>query len=203
MRVAEILKLSADLRKTDCKGEAKRLCERLQLDPKLRVDELSFGNRKKVAVVCALQHEPRLLILDEPTGGLDPLMQKEFFDILKEKNRDGTTVFLSSHVLSEIQKNCRQAAIIREGKIIVYGSVEELARTSTKRVSVFGEIRPERLSGVRDLQYADGSVSFLYRGDTRELLKCLNEGTVTDFTVSEPDLEDIFMHYYSDGGDRK
>lgn len=203
MKVREILKLSAELRKKDCKAEAKRLCERLQLDTGLRVDELSFGNRKKVAVVCALQHEPQLLILDEPTGGLDPLMQKEFFDILKEKNRNGTTVFLSSHVLSEIQKNCHEAAVLREGKIIAQGSVEALSRTNAKRVCVCGEIRLDKLSGVRDLQQADGSVSFLYRGDTSELIRCLSEGAVTDFTVSEPDLEDIFMHYYTDGGERK
>ena len=203
MKVREILKLSAELRKKDCKAEAKRLCERLQLDTGLRVDELSFGNRKKVAVVCALQHEPQLLILDEPTGGLDPLMQKEFFDILKEKNRNGTTVFLSSHVLSEIQKNCHEAAVLREGRIIAQGSVEALSRTNAKRVCVCGEIRLDKLSGVRDLQQADGSVSFLYRGDTSELIRCLSEGAVTDFSVSEPDLEDIFMHYYTDGGERK
>ena len=100
MRVRDILKLSADLRKTDCRGEAVRLCERLELDTSKKVEELSFGNRKKVGIVCALQHEPQLLILDEPTSGLDPLMQREFFAILRERNKKGTTVFLSSHVLS-------------------------------------------------------------------------------------------------------
>lgn len=105
MKVKDVLKLSADLRKKDCTTEAKRLCERLQLDTGRRVAELSLGNRKKVAIVCALQHMPELLILDEPTGGLDPLIQKEFFDILQERNKAGTTIFLSSHVLSEIQRN--------------------------------------------------------------------------------------------------
>ena len=93
MRVKDMLKLSADLRKMNCTGDAKILCERLHLDETRKVDELSFGNRKKVAIVCALQHRPELLILDEPTGGLDPLMQKEFFDILRERNEEGTTVF--------------------------------------------------------------------------------------------------------------
>ncbi|MDY4953702.1 MAG: ABC transporter ATP-binding protein, partial [Candidatus Onthomonas sp.] len=83
MRVRDVLKLSADLRKTDCRRASRRLCERLQLDPSRKVDELSFGNRKKVAIVCALQHNPKLLILDEPTSGLDPLMQREFFSILR------------------------------------------------------------------------------------------------------------------------
>ena len=106
MRVKDVLKLSADLRKKDCTAEAELLCERLQLDVSRKIDDLSFGNRKKVAIVSALQHRPKLLILDEPTGGLDPLMQKEFFDILRERNREGATIFLSGHILSEIQRNC-------------------------------------------------------------------------------------------------
>lgn len=112
MRVKEVIKFSADLRKTDCSEEAKNLCERLELDTSKRMDQLSFGNRKKVAIVCALQHCPQLCILDEPTGGLDPLMQREFFEILKERNSNGATVFLSSHILSEVQRNCTKAAII-------------------------------------------------------------------------------------------
>ena len=91
MKVKDILKLSADLRKKNCAAESKSLCERLQLDRNRKVDELSFGNRKKVAIICALQHRPELLILDEPTGGLDPLMQREFFEIIRERNRQGTT----------------------------------------------------------------------------------------------------------------
>ena len=92
-----------------------------------KVDELSFGNRKKAGIVCALQHKPRLCILDEPTSGLDPLMQREFFEILKERNREGATVFLSSHILSEVQHNCTRAAVIRGGSIIACDSVEALA----------------------------------------------------------------------------
>ena len=94
MRVKDILKLSADLHKKNCKAEADILCERLQLDVQKKVEELSFGNRKKVGIVCALQHNPRLLILDEPTSGLDPLMQREFFEILQERNQKGATIFL-------------------------------------------------------------------------------------------------------------
>ena len=106
MRVKDVISLSANLRKKDCKAEAEILCERLQLDTGKKVEELSFGNRKKVAIVCALQHNPKLCILDEPTSGLDPLMQREFFDVLDEKNEKGTTIFLSSHILSEIQNHC-------------------------------------------------------------------------------------------------
>lgn len=112
----------------NCAAESNSLCERLQLDRNRKVDELSFGNRKKVSIICALQHRPELLILDEPTGGLDPLMQREFFEIIRERSRQGTTVFLSSHILSEVQHNCSRAAIIREGRIIACDSVDTLAK---------------------------------------------------------------------------
>lgn len=201
MKVKDILRLSADLRKKDCTEEAKTLCERLQLDTSRKVDDLSFGNRKKVAIVCALQSNPDLLILDEPTGGLDPLMQKEFFEILKERNTNGTTIFLSSHVLSEIQRNCTCAAIIRDGKIIACDSVEALAKTSAKRVTIHGTVEFERLAGIRDIKITEDSVSFLYSGNMNNLLKALSSGQVNDLTVTEPDLEEVFLHYYEKDGD--
>lgn len=201
MKVKDILRLSADLRKKDCTEEAKTLCERLQLDTSRKVDDLSFGNRKKVAIVCALQSNPDLLILDEPTGGLDPLMQKEFFEILKERNTNGTTIFLSSHVLSEVQRNCTRAAIIRDGKIIACDSVEVLAKTSTKRVTVHGAVELDRLYGIRDIKSTQDSVSFLYSGNMNSLLEALSSGQVNDLTVTEPDLEEVFLHYYEKDGE--
>lgn len=202
MKVKDVLKFSADMRKMNCTEEARKLCDRLQLDPSRKVDELSFGNRKKVAIVSALQSQPELLILDEPTGGLDPLMQREFFDIIRERNKSGVTVFLSSHVLSEIQRNCTRAAIIREGKIIACDSVDALAKTNTKRVTVHGSAELEGLDGVRDRMDMDGSISFLYSGDINILLERLLAGHVSDLTVSEPDLEEVFLHYYEKEGDR-
>ena len=202
MRVKDVLKLSADLRKTDCREEAARLCQRLQLDENRKVEELSFGNRKKVAIVCALQHRPKLLILDEPTSGLDPLMQREFFEILQDRNREGTTVFLSSHVLSEIQNHCRRAAIIREGRLIACDTVDALSQTNAKRVAVQGSVDLNGLSGVRDKQQTAEGVSFLYSGDMGDLIHALSVGKVRDLTISEPDLEEIFMHYYEKDGER-
>ncbi len=201
MKVKDILELSADLRKKDCSKEAGKLCERLQLDTSRKVDDLSFGNRKKVAIVCALQSNPNLLILDEPTGGLDPLMQREFFEILKERNREGTTIFFSSHVLSEVQRNCTRAAIIRDGKIIACDSVEVLSKTSAKRITVHGAVDLEHLGGMRDIKYAEDSVSFLYSGDMNSLLRTLSSGQVSDLTVTEPDLEEVFLHYYEKDGE--
>lgn len=203
MKVREVLKLSADLRGVPCEKQAQTLCERLQLDPARKVEELSFGNRKKVGIVCALQHNPRLLILDEPTSGLDPLMQREFFEILRERNQAGTTVFLSSHVLSEIQRNCSRAAIIREGKLIACNSVDALAQTSAKRITVRGSFDPTGLSGVRDAQKTPEGINFLYSGTINALIQCLARQDLEDLTVAEPDLEEIFMHYYTDGGKAK
>lgn len=201
MKVKDVLRLSADLRKRDCTSEANLLCERLQLDVTRKVEELSFGNRKKVAIVCALQHIPELLILDEPTGGLDPLMQKEFFDILQERNKEGATVFLSSHVLSEIQRNCTRAAIIRDGRIIACDSVEALSKTNAKRVSIHGIVNLELLDGIRDRKDSGDSVSFLFSGDMNYLVHTLAACQITDLTVTEPDLEEIFLHYYEKAGD--
>lgn len=200
MKVKDVLKLSADMRKKDCTAESKMLCERLQLDTSRKIDELSFGNRKKVAIVCALQHRPELIVLDEPTGGLDPLMQKAFFDILRERNREGTTILISSHVLSEIQRNCTRAAIIRDGRIIACDSVEALSKTNAKRITVHGAIDLEHLSGIRDRKDSEDSISFLYSGDMNSLLRALSCGQVTDLTVTEPDLEEVFLHYYEKEG---
>lgn len=203
MRVREVLRLSAGLRKKDCTDEAKRLCDRLELDCSKRVETLSFGNRKKVGIVCALQHNPRLCILDEPTSGLDPLMQREFFSILKERNAQGTTVFLSSHVLSEIQRYCTGAAIIREGKLIACDRVEALSQTNAKRVHIQGAVDLSGLQDIRDLQRTENGVSFLYGGDINALMKRLAEYPIQDLSVGEPDLEEIFLHYYLEEGETK
>ena len=201
MRVKDIIKLSADLRKTDCSRNASILCDRLALDTEKKVEQLSFGNRKKLGIVCALQSHPRLCILDEPTSGLDPLIQREFFTILKEQHAQGTTIFLSSHILSEIQRYCTDAAIIREGKIIVCDSVAALSQTNAKRVHIqtqSNSLHMENflLNGIRDLQQSEHGISFLYSGEINELLSFLAAHPIQDLTIAEPDLEEIFMHYY-------
>ena len=178
MKVKDVLRLSADLRKVPSKIYGLDLCERLQLDPSRKVDALSLGNRKKAAIVCALQHKPPLLILDEPTSGLDPLIQQEFFQILTEHNRDGATIFLSSHVLSEIQHHCTSAAIIREGRIVHSGPMADLIRSAAKRITL-RTANPDALSnlaalpGVHNLQRQDCAASFLYSGDINQLVAAL------------------------------
>ena len=126
MRVSQVIRLSADLRKKDCRAEAAELCRDLELDTRKKIRELSLGNRKKVSIVCAMQHRPRLYVLDEPTSGLDPLVQRAFWSQVERRRHEGAAVFLSSHVLYEVQRYCDRAAIIREGRLVVEGTTEEL-----------------------------------------------------------------------------
>ena len=122
-------------------------------------------------------------------------MQREFFEIIRERNSRGATVFLSSHILTEVQHNCSRAAVIREGRIIACDSVDALGNSNAKRISVTGQVDLGGLEGIRDLK--EGSTtSFLFSGDMNLLLNKLAQGNVSDLSVSEPDLEEIFLHYY-------
>lgn len=200
MKVSEIITLSARMRRKECSKQAKLLCERFELDTKRKVEELSLGNRKKLSIICALQHKPKLYICDEPTSGLDPLMQREFFEVLKEKNAQGATVFLSSHVLSEIGRHCRHAAVVREGKIIANGTVEELTASTAKRVVLHGIVDVPNLEGMIDVEKNGNHISFLYAGEIPRLISALNGLQIEDMSISEPDLEEMFMHFY--GGEQ-
>ena len=205
MKVKDVIKYSADLRCKNCKDKSAELCERLGLDLMKKVDELSLGNRKKVGIVCAIQHSPKLLILDEPTSGLDPLMQREFFNILKEENEAGSTIFFSSHILSEVQNYCKSAAFIKDGRIIMSDKVENLEQTGTKKVTVTGIKDISDISSLRgvdmvdsegqDKNHADTHI-FFYNGDLNPLLSVLAGENLKDITITEPSLEEIFINYY-------
>jgi len=181
MKVKEVVRFAARARGMDCTKEANRICEILEVDREKRVQELSLGNRKKVSIVCAMQHKPKLLILDEPTSGLDPLMQEAFFKLILEYNRQGTTCFLSSHVLSEIKRYCQNAAIIKDGAVIRQDTVENLARTNVRRVKVRHDGQEEE---------------FVYTGEMGALLHRLSGMNVEDLLIEEPLLDEVFMHYY-------
>ena len=200
MRVSELLAFSANLRGVDCREEAARLCARLELDTTKKIEQLSLGNRKKVGIVCALQHKPCLYILDEPTSGLDPLMQKEFYTILKERNEEGATVFLSSHVLSEIGRYCKGAAVIREGRILVSDRVDRLGHTGVKRITLRGVRELPVLEGAKDVQLENDTANFLYSGNPVGLMKQLCTLSFEDVSICDPDLDEVFMHYYAKEG---
>lgn len=183
MKVRDVIRFAADMRKKDCREEAAMLCERFLIDENKKIEELSLGNRKKVSIVCAMQHRPKLFILDEPTSGLDPLMQADFFKLLTEYNRAGATCFLSSHVLSEVRRYCRHAAIIKDGRLICTDTVENLTKTNAKRVRVVKDGREEE---------------FVWKGDLNQLLAGFAGHDVSDILIEEPELDEIFMHYYEE-----
>ncbi len=197
LRVREVIKLSADLHGYPRNGDAKQLCERFDLAMDKRVEELSMGNRKKLSIVCAFLHKPDLYVLDEPSSGLDPLMQQEFFKLLHERKKDGATVFLSSHILSEVQRHCERAAIIRDGKIIACDTVETLSSSTARRVLIHGVTELPQLEGILNPVILDDSVSFLFQGNAQALISAMQGLPLTDISIHEPDLEDVFLSRYS------
>ncbi len=203
MRAVDLLKYSASFYKMDPKAAEKRINELAQLfdlDLKKKIDDLSYGNKKKVGIIQGLAHSPKLIILDEPTGGLDPLIQQQFFHLLKEENTKGATVLFSSHILSEVQKICDRVAIIKEGTIIKVEQIKTLLENATKRFRLEMVDEPVastfEIEGVSDLAVANHSVGFLFRGHINSITKIIAEQDLLDLQVEEPDLEEIFLHYY-------
>lgn len=181
MKVKEMIQMAAAVRKEDCSEEARKLCERLQVDVDKKISELSLGNRKKVSIVCAMQHRPRLFIFDEPTSGLDPLMQTEFFRLIQEYVEEGASCMISTHVLSEIKSYCKRVAIMKEGKLQCVDEVKNLTQTAAKRVHMICDGKKE---------------SFLFEGNVNDLVKKLAKHDISDILIEEPSLEEVFMQFY-------
>jgi ABC-2 type transport system ATP-binding protein len=207
MKVIELLSYSAGFYGKPDEGRIRQLADRLDLDLSRRIRDLSFGNRKKVGIVQALLHRPRLLILDEPTGGLDPLMQHALFELLKEERERGVTIFFSSHILSEVQRMCDRVAIIRDGRIVRLESVSALLRTNYKTVTLlFPDGTVPELIDASDLpgiirQETGGNVlTLLFGGDIRDLLRVASRLPITDIQIGELSLEDVFVHEYKTEG---
>lgn len=221
MRARDLFTYAASFYPGDHSMRIAELSERLELDPNMKIEDMSLGNRKKVGIIQGLLHNPEVIILDEPTSSLDPLMQRTFFDLIREESKRGATVLFSSHILSEVQRICDRVAIIREGRLVAVRSIDELRRSAVKRVtltmaadgsddSVFdSEARAtdywsKQLTaapGLRDLTSEDGKISFLYDRGANQLIDLLGGLNLADVEISEPDLEEIFMHYYMADGD--
>lgn len=203
MKVRELLQYTADLYGMDCKTKMKELADRLNLDLSRKIADLSLGNKKKVGIVSAIMTSPKLIIMDEPTSGLDPLIQQAFYDILKEENSRGATVFFSSHVLSEVQRLCDRVAILKEGQLIGIQSIKELRESGYKKVTLSAKEAIPRdffhLSGIANYaETADKtSVSFMYNGNITAIIDKLHLLHLDDVLLEEPSLEEIFMHYYA------
>jgi ABC-2 type transport system ATP-binding protein len=199
MKVKDLLKYSASFYDCDCTQRIKELSELMELEMNRRISDLSYGNKKKVGIVQGLLHSPKLLFLDEPTAGLDPLMQRKFFDLIRKENARGVTVFFSSHILGEVQRLCTRVGIIREGKIAEISDIRSLQQNNYKKMHITAEgLNPASfdLPGVTNLQTEDSTIKFFFKGDINTVLQKISGVQVTDLIIEEPTLEEIFMHYY-------
>jgi len=179
----------------------KRRCElvkRLKLDESKRSEDLSLGNLKKLGIVLAFMHEPEFIILDEPTSGLDPIMQQEFYKLLDEEKKKGTSIFYSTHILSEIARICDRVGIIKEGALLKVETIEELLKKNLNLVTVRCENVDELVSklDVQVIERTGNTVKFKNNIKADKLIKTLSKYSIDDILIEEATLEDIFLHYY-------
>ena len=189
------------------KGDSRREALLARFDPPIerQVREYSTGNERMLGIVQAFMHDPDLVIMDEPTAGLDPLKQERFHEFLDEERERGTTVFFSSHVLSEVRQVCDRVGILRDGRLAALEDVETLLSRGGKRVRirVEGSLDPDALAlpGAFDTESVGEALAFTYAGEYNVLLSRLTEFDVIDIEIGEPPLEDVFMHYYGEEGE--
>lgn len=195
--VGELIRISNGFYNGSHEVEANRLCQLFELDTKKKFRELSMGNKKKVAIVCALAAKPKLLILDEPTNGLDPMMQKKLFNELKKQSANGVTTLLSSHNLGEVQEYCDRVAFIKQGKILAITDLNE-TRHPQKIVTIWGGNNVDHPS-MQLLEKQDAKYVYRYQGNSGLLLKLLQDVELEDFTIENESLEDQFMNFYGRG----
>jgi beta-exotoxin I transport system ATP-binding protein len=201
----ELVSFLAEIRGVRNLGRTMQLAERFHADLERPLGELSRGSRQTIGLIQAFFHSPELLILDEPTGGLDPLMQEEFLDLVREEREHGASVFLSSHELDEVQRVCDRVGIIRNGRLVAVEKVAELIGRAYRHVSLEFD-RPvdasefRRLGGVSELVAAGNGISFRAEGDLDEVVKAAARHTVRDLQVTEPTLDEIFLTYYAKDG---
>jgi ABC-2 type transport system ATP-binding protein len=199
MKVIDLLKYSASFFDCDCDQRMHELADYMELELSRRIDDLSYGNKKKVGIVQGLLHSPKLLLLDEPTSGLDPLMQRKFFDLIRKENAAGVTVFFSSHILGEVQRLCSRVGIIRAGKMVEVSDIRTLQQNNYKKIAVTSDgldASSLELPGVTKLEQTNGTIHFFFKGDINIIFHKLGEINLADVTIEEPTLEEIFMHYY-------
>jgi len=184
-------------------GSAKAYAHRLDIKLDRKMKEYSRGMRQKVAIIQAFMNRPDLIVMDEPTSGLDPLVQQTFMDMVRERADDGTTIFMSSHVLSEVEKVCNRVAIIKEGKIATEEKVEDLRKKSGNvlQVKFVDEVNPEifRIPGVINPVRQNGHIRMTVSGNMEAVLGEVSRHKVAEITIHPMTLEEIFMHYYEGG----
>jgi ABC-2 type transport system ATP-binding protein len=199
MKVKELIDYAKSFRKDIDNEYVEEMCKLFDVELEKNISELSLGNKKKVAIVQAILHKPKLLILDEPTNGLDPLIQQKLFNTLLKLKEEGTTIFLSSHNLTEVEEFCDRVAIIKEGKIVDVKNISDFANKKIKRVTLKLEknIREELSAiGADSIEQVGDSVSFNYNGDINKLLLVIGKYKLKDLIIEEKKLSEVFMTYY-------
>jgi ABC-2 type transport system ATP-binding protein len=182
----------------------RELAARFECDLPRRIQGLSLGNKQKLGLLQAFMHKPELLILDEPTNGLDPLMQHQFYDLLNETKKEGRTVFLSSHILPEVEKVCDRVGIIRQGRLVTVETIEKLKSHSVRQLEIHftGTVPKDKfinIPGVRDIVLQDNILTCTVVGSLDVLVKAVAQFEVVNIISHEPTLEEIFMTYYNEG----
>jgi len=181
-------------------GYWRELAERLDLDTTRKIREFSRGNKQKVGVVAAFMNQPELLILDEPTGGLDPLVQQTVLEMVRETQADGRTVFFSSHILSEVQAVCDRVGIIREGRLVATERVQDMVTQQIKRISLtFAELPPAgtfALEGVSELERSENGILLEVKENLAQVLAIAGKLDALDIETHKVSLEEIFLAYY-------
>jgi len=206
LRGAEVVAYMAGLRGGVDDSEVRGICERFDLDLGQRYREYSRGTKQKLAIVLACMHRPDLLVLDEPTSGLDPLNQQAFYELLRERAHCGATVFLSSHILSEVERVCDRVGIIREGRLVAVDRLDALHHMRVHRVEMeFAGAPPlaqvRAASGVSNVSVDDGGhLHCDVQGSFESLLRAVAGSTVVNLTSTEPTLEEVFLTYYRGDG---
>jgi ABC-2 type transport system ATP-binding protein len=192
-------------------GTITRLSELLESNPDKKIGDYSRGNRQKIGLIASILHNPKLLILDEPTSGFDPLVQEKFATIIREYVAEGGSVFMSSHVLGEVQHLCDRVAFIKDGKIVTTKSVHELLGANAKRVIIMADVAEMKrimkdygtVTGLALVENGVDSLTFSFTGDPKPVLQYFASKNVSDITIREPELEEIFSHYYESQPEQK
>lgn len=201
MKAADYLQFLGSVRGHRTPRLQDRLIELLGLDVSRQVKSFSHGTRQKLAVVQAFMHDPELLVLDEPTSGLDPLIQQRFYELILEVKERGRTVFLSSHVLSEVERVCDRVAILKEGRLVALHTIADLKKVRLKTIEVTFEREPDesifRLEGVRKIEKNVRTVRLWVDANINGILRAISQYPVDNISCQDARLEDIFLEYYS------